>query len=264
MSVNTYLNSLASALNIAEKEKDSIEKSVSALSSKLQSFFSGNLKEHFQFGSSVRKTMLPRVADFRSDVDYMIVLNNEDGHKPQTLLNRIKSFAAYHYQRSEIYQSSPTVVLELNHIKFDLVPSYRAISGASLQIPAPASAYEDWIYTYPFGLNYDMEAAHRQSGYELKPAIRLLKYWNAKNGYIYNSFPLEERMIKAGLGWHADVKQCFFAMIDNLYSGCYALTETSQKKVERAKLLVDNVRNYESSAMPVTAETEIAKLLPSL
>jgi hypothetical protein len=264
MSVNTYLSNLASELNIAEKEKASIDNSISTLAIRLKSFFGVNLKEHFQFGSSVRKTMLPRKADSKSDVDYMIVLDNAQANKPQTLINRTKSFAEHWYSSSISSQSNPTIILELNHIKFDLVPSFRAYDGASLQIPAPASAFSDWIYTYPFSLNSNMEDAHRNSGYELKPALRLLKYWNASNDYIYSSFPLEEKMINAGLGWYADVKLCFFAMIDNIYSDRLSLPEYKRKKVERAKQLVDSVRSHENQAMPITAEAEVAKLLPAL
>jgi hypothetical protein len=264
MSVYSYLNNLAGELNIAEKEKDSIEKSVSTLSTRLSSYFGTELKEKFQFGSSVRKTMLPRRADYKSDVDYMIVLSNAQMSKPQTLINRVKDFANFWYSSSEISQSNPTVVLELNHISFDLVPAFRAYDGGSLQIPAPASASNDWIYTYPYSLNSSMEEAHRNSGYELKPALRLLKYWNALNSYVCNSFPLEESMISVGLGWYADVKLCFYAMVDKLYSERYSLPDYKRFKVERAKSVIDSVRSYEAQSMPATAEAEIAKLLPAL
>lgn len=264
MSVNTYLSNLASELNIAEKEAVAIDRSISTLSTRLSTYFGSNLKEHFRFGSSVRKTMLPRKADNKSDVDYMIVLNNEQNYKPQTLLSRIKSFAENQYGSSEISQSTPTVVLELNHIKFDLVPSFRAYDGAALQIPAPTSSFADWMDTYPFSLNSSMEEAHKKSGYELKPAIRLLKYWNANNYYIYDSFPLEESIINAGLGYYADVKLCFFAMIDNLYGQRFSLPDYKRYKVESAKSTVDKVRSYESQSMPSPAELEIAKLLPAL
>lgn len=42
--------------------------------------------------------------------------------KPQTYLNYLKSFAESKYPQSLYKQSFPAVVLELNHIKFDLVP----------------------------------------------------------------------------------------------------------------------------------------------
>lgn len=264
MSVKSYLNDLASELNIAEKEADAIARSVTTLATRLSTYFGSNLKEHFRFGSSIRRTMLPRRADSKSDVDYMIVLNNEQNHKPQTLINRIKSFAENQYGRSEISQSTPTVVLELNHIKFDLVPSFRANGEGYLQIPAPSASFSDWMYTYPYALNSSMEEAHKKSGYELKPAIRLLKYWNANNYYVYDSFPMEEGIINAGLGYYADVKLCFFAMIDNLYSQRFSLPDYKRYKIESAKATVDKVRSFESQLMPVTAEAEIAKLLPSL
>jgi len=74
MSVLTYLQNLASLLNIAELESGNIDRSVNTLYTRLGSYFvNGDLKERFRFGSSVRKTMLPRNADSNSDVDYMVV-----------------------------------------------------------------------------------------------------------------------------------------------------------------------------------------------
>jgi hypothetical protein len=263
MSVKSYLDELTSQLNIAARESASIDKSIVTLAARASGYFGTNLKEKFQFGSSVRNTMLPRKADYKSDVDYMLVLDNQAALKPQTLLNRVKAFAEFYYSASEIRQSTPTVVLELNHIKFDLVPSYRGVFG-SLYIPAPASSYQDWLTTEPLSFNARLDDAHRNSGYELRPALRLLKYWNALNGYIYRSFPLEERMVNAGIGWNETIKTCFYAMIANLYSTRYELSETNRLKVERAMKLVDNVRAYESNSQPISAEIEIAKLLPSL
>lgn len=51
----------------------------------------GSLKQHFRFGSSTRGTILPRSMDEQSDIDYMIVFN-ENNATPQTYLNRLKTF----------------------------------------------------------------------------------------------------------------------------------------------------------------------------
>ena len=83
MSVLSYLENLASLLNIAEREADNIDRSINTLYTRLRNYFrNGDLKEQFRFGSSIRKTMLPRNADPKSDVDYMVVFDNAISYKP--------------------------------------------------------------------------------------------------------------------------------------------------------------------------------------
>ena len=118
MSVNSYLENLGSSLILSDSEKESISKSINYLERNLKEYFGSAVLEHFQFGSSTRGTILPRKYDNESDIDYMIVFDNANNYSPQTFLTRLKNFAEAYYSRSEIYQDSPTIVLELNHIKY--------------------------------------------------------------------------------------------------------------------------------------------------
>src|SRR3954452_18575203 len=135
MSVNSYLTSRASAAVLSDLEKSSINTSISTLQTRLKDYFGSAVSKHFQFGSSTRGTILPRSMDEHSDIDYMVVFA-EGGSKPQTYMDRLKRFAENKYSTSDIAQSSPTVVLSLNHIKFESVPAL-ALFGNSYQIPAP-------------------------------------------------------------------------------------------------------------------------------
>jgi hypothetical protein len=262
MSVLSYLDKLASLLNVAERESVNITRSIDTLYIRLGMYFNnGELKERFRFGSSVRRTMLPRNADFNSDVDYMVVFDNVVGYKPQTLISRLKRFAEFYYSTSEIYQSSPTVVLVLGHIKFDLVPSYR--SWSSLHIPAPRTSYTDWMETDPLSFNTTIEQANKNAKFLLKPMIRLLKYWNATNGYIYESYALEQKMANASFSYFCNsLKDYFFSAIDSFST--WDLPEYKRQKVERAKQIVNKVRQYEQDGLTISAESEIKKLLPEL
>jgi len=138
MSVLSHLQNTADSIKIQDSERTAIDTSISSLSSKLSSYFD-NIESKFVFGSYDRRTILRRSIDANSDVDYMVVFSDGSSWTPQTLMNRLKRFAEAKYSRSEIYQSSPTVVLELNHIKFELAPAYK--SWGTLYIPAPASDY---------------------------------------------------------------------------------------------------------------------------
>src|SRR5699024_1388826 len=123
MTVQTYLNHLASELNLKAKEKEEIDKSLLVLKQRLNKYFENQVMNHFEFGSYTRGTMLRRKADMYSDVDYMIIFDNSNQYKPQTLLTNLKKFVNLYYHSSEIRQSHPTIILELNHIKFELVPA---------------------------------------------------------------------------------------------------------------------------------------------
>lgn len=125
MSINSYLEELSSKLVIKEEEKTKISISVSSIKTKLKKYFGSEIIDIVVFGSYTRGTILPRKADEESDIDVMVVFEfNSKQYKPQTYLNWLKQFAIEYYSRSEIYQDSPTIVLELNHIKFELVPAY--------------------------------------------------------------------------------------------------------------------------------------------
>jgi len=261
MSVLSYLQGLASSLNIAERESESIDRSINVLHYRLGKYFvNGDLKERFRFGSSVRRTMLPRNADLNSDIDYMLVFENANNYKPQTFISRLKKFAELYYSRSEIYQSSPTVVLVLGHIKFDLVPSYH--NWGSLYIPAPLKEYPDWIMTDPLSFNIKIEQANKNESFLLKPVIRLLKYWNANNGYIYTSYSLEQKIANMSFYSCRNLKDYLLFVIDNLNT--YDLPEYKRQKISRAKQISLTVRQFELQGLAIMSEIEIKKLLPEL
>lgn len=116
MSVNSYLQILGSELVLSSAEKNSISISIDSLKNRLSSYFGLDVKEIKPYGSYVRETILPRKVDENSDVDIMVVFSNPYENKPQSFLNKLKEFAEHYYIRSEIYQSSPTIVLESHKI----------------------------------------------------------------------------------------------------------------------------------------------------
>jgi hypothetical protein len=253
---------LASNLVLSENEKSGITTSINALSSRLNGYFGSNISSHFQFGSSTRGTILPRKADSNSDIDYMIVFDTSiDGmRKPQTYLDRLRKFATTRYSTSEIYPSHPTIVLSLNHIKFELVP---AIHNYGYQIPSPASSYIDWIDTNPTGTNQSLQDKNKAANYQIKPLVRLVKYWNATQGYPFTSFALEQYIVGNYFGSCTTLKDYFYAFWSDL-SCTYDSPQSCKNKVERAKKYAANAKKYENDNMPVYAELEIKKIVPVL
>ena len=197
--------------------------------------------------------------DAHSDIDYMIVFADENW-KPQTYVSRLKRFAENYYASSDIAQSNPTVVLKLNHIKFDLVPAIKSYFE-EYRIPAKASSYQDWMSTSPNNFNSTLTAANTRWGYYLKPAIRLLKYWNAMAGYVFDSYELEKWAAGCYFSNCSTVRDYYFALVEG-NSLEWDAAQWRKDKLERAKAIVKKTKEYEQSAMPLAAEQEIKKLIP--
>lgn len=256
MSVLSFLTDTASSAVLSSSEQSSITTSISTLQTRIgQHFANGVIKQHFRFGSSTRGTILPRSMDERSDIDYMIVFS-ENNATPQTYLNRLKAFVEKYYKSSDIRQSSPTIVLELNHIKFDLVPATTTWLG-ELQIPNGSGG---WMTTNPNDFNATLEAKNKEHKSLIKPSVRLFKYWNATAGFPFrSSFEMEKWVCGFSFWWLTNQKDYFFAVIDNL-STMSSYAQWVNDEITRAKTIVANVRQYEKDEMPVTAENEIKKL----
>lgn len=264
MSVNSYLTNLATNLIIRDSEKESIKISNSTLETRLKSYFGNEIGFVSIFGSYQRNTILPREYDIYSDIDVM-VLFGDTSFKPQTYLNKLRRFAESRYRTSEIYQSSPTIVLKLNHIKFELVPSLFAEYYASdkYKIPSKANSYEDWLYTSPFEFSDTVTAKNKEHGNYIKPLIRIMKRWNRINSGVYESFELEQMIINNGF------YSCLFDINANLWSYFYnfvsslntsSLAYQYQKDaVSKLKNKVNEVKNHETS-YPSIAENIISSI----
>jgi Second Messenger Oligonucleotide or Dinucleotide Synthetase domain len=262
MSVNSYLTNLASDLVLSESEKDSITTSITTLSSRLNAYFESTITKHFQFGSSTRGTILPRKADSNSDIDYMVVfkISSESVKKPQTYLDRLKRFVEAKYSTSEVHQSSPTVELSLNHIKFELVP---AVYSCGYQIPSGASSWTEWILTDPSGTNQALLDKNNANNYQIKPIVRLVKYWNAGKGHHFTSFSLEEYIVRKSFWSCAALRDYFY----DFWSGFSCTQDTPQyikDKVESAKQHAKKAKEYEDNNMAASAELEIKRIVPEL
>ncbi len=256
MSVLSHLQAKASAAVLSGTEQTSINTSITTINTRAKSWFDSNLVSQFRFGSSTRDTILPRAMDQYSDIDYMIVLK-EDGSVPQTYLDRIKRFAEKYYSTSEIKQSSPSIVLELNHIRFDLVPAISSW-GTGYKIPDGSGGWQD---TNPNDFNSSLTEKNKNNQNLIKPTIRLMKYWNAQNGYVFDSFSLEKWIIGLSFWSCTNQKDFLFTVFDNI-TVSYDWAQWRKDKVTRAKQIVQNVRDYERQSMPATAESEVKKLVP--
>jgi len=256
MSVLSHLQDTVSAIKIADWERIAIDTSINNLSTRLGKHFN-NLHSKFVFGSYDRRTILRRSKDANSDVDFMVVFNDGSDYRPQTLMTRLRTFAESNYTKNEIYQSTPTIVLELGHIKFELAPAY--LSWGTYYIPAPASSYLDWISTNPNGIKTDLDNKHKDNNYLIRDLIQILKYWNVRNGKVYSSYELERYVLNKSFWFCNNLKEYLYSAVEGLSS--WNLADYKKTKVESLKSIIANTKNYEANGMPATAEMEIKKVI---
>ena len=192
----------------------------------------------------------------------MIVFDTASGtSKPQTYLDRLRRFAEKYYSSSEIHQSNPTVMLELDHIKFDLVPAISQYS--QYQIPSPASSWSDWLLTDPNGFNQQLTDANTRYNFQIKPLVRLIKYWNSRNGHLYTTFSLEQYIVRRSFFGCNLLKDYFYDFWD-AFSYSSDNPQYIKEKVQRAKEHVSSIRQNERQGYEATAENELQKFLPSI
>jgi len=262
VSVNSHLIDVSSTLVLSETEKDSISTSITTLATRLNSYFETGIVNQFRFGSSVRGTILPRSVDSNSDIDYMVVFPSDSQvYKPQTYLNRLKSFVEYRYSTSEIFQSHPTIVLSLSHIKFELVPALSTWSGYN--IPSPSNYLFDWIETAPFAFNEKVNDANKKYDYKIKPLIRLVKYWNVLKSKPFTSYSLED-YIAGQFFFGCNSLRDYFYQFWADFTVNSSWSQSTQNKVTSAKKAVEEIKQLEIDGYPLTAENKISKLLPKL
>jgi len=261
MTVSSYLNSLAGNLIIRDSEKESIRRSFNTLESRLKSYFGSEISFVLKFGSYHRETILPRQYDYNSDVDVLIKFSDQS-YQTQTYLNKLRRFAEYKYSTSEISQSNPTIILKLNHIKFELVPCIDAewYQSESYKIPSKASDYQQWLLASPFDFNNSLVARNRLFDYKIKPLIRVLKRWNVNTRYskIYDSFILENKIVDFNFSYqNSSIKDYFYEFVTNM--NYYDLSYQYQK--DEAKKLINKVREIQKDEYlyPNLAESGLRK-----
>lgn len=235
-----HLINLGSSLIIREEEKEKISISIETIKERVKQWFGDEIIAIETFGSYSRNTILPRRVDKDSDIDIMIVFKNEKNYQPQTLLNKLREFVERKYSTSEIYQSNPTIVLELGHIKFELVPAIiDDYYGKIYKIPAKASHYLDWMTTSPNKFKGELELYNGLTSYLLKPLIRIMKYWNILNDKVYSSYELEGTILRlASVG-----KKPLLDHVQQIVSGLqvYELSTSKAVKVQKLKRQMDEL-----------------------
>ena len=259
MSLNTYLDNTASNLIIKGDEKDAIAKSLDVFKSRMENYFfwneTVNLKEIKVFGSYARDTDLPQAIDSGTDVDIMLVMD-DDGATPQTYLDRVRRAVEAKYSTSDIKQSSPTIVLQMNHIKFEITPAIQSYSQYKIK-----DQWSGWMYTNCLTDFVNLKTANTNNYCKIKPVIRLVKYWNkTRNGRGFASYQIEKNIVdyyQSNRHQEYDTKRYLLTALQCLRS--LPIYEFQRKTLESASSNVQEAINDEEQ-FPTSAMSELKKV----
>lgn len=263
--IHNHLKRLASDLFIKHQssERVKIDRSIDVIARRLEEYYDDEIEDVVVFGSYSRDTILPRRFDLHSDIDLLIHFNTKDYDKilPDSYRNSLRKFAIKHYPNSLITKDNPSVVLELNHIKFDLVPAILSESfwfGDTYRIPKRNGGWQD---SDPTGFNEKLTRVNKCNNFVVKPVIRLIKYWNATQGYPYFSYELETAISKLDW-WSGYLLDDFFYAVKNLpYCGLPGWAAT---KVDRLKDHARSARRYMEDDDARRCRVLLDKILPTV
>ena len=220
ININSYLRKLASELFISHnsRERNRINASVSTVEDRLTSYFGDKLQSLEVFGSYTRDTILPWKYDNKADVDIMIVFDTESHYEREvsTYRENLRNFANHWYSTSVSKKDFPSVVIQMQRLKLDLVPAITKWSlwnGTRLVIP---DNNDGWMPTDPFSFSEELTEANITYNNIVKPIVRLLKFWNGKSaGYPFPSFVLEQLIANMDFS-NDDIQSGFFYAIQKL------------------------------------------------
>ena len=125
-----------------------------------------------------------------------------------------------------------------------------------------SKGFDDWQGTSPNGFNNQLTSINGKNDYLIKPMIRLVKIWNAKNGYIYPTFELEKMLLTVpDYMWFSVEKQLkdyFFTAVLNLEPSL--LPNYKANQVNKAQSIIQTVKRYEKQGFISLAVDHISHL----
>ncbi len=190
--INTYLTSHAKELLIDPNKKERIDVSIAHLKKEVWGLFQNKLSDIIVFGSYDRETII--TTDNEADVDIMILFKKNE-FQPDTYLKHLKEFCEKNYPRSVIYPDHPTIAIEMEHIKFELVPT-TPYSDSIVKIPAPRSKDLKWISTSPQDFKNKLQSKDKNNKGLILPLVRIYKHWIITHEKPFSSYELEKCIIE--------------------------------------------------------------------
>lgn len=255
MDINSYYLELAKALKFPSDRRERIDTSIDYFRQKIWGQFQDRLLEVVVFGSYSRDTIICK--DEEEDVDIVVIYKTREV-QPDTYLKQIQMFCENTYSRSKIYQDHPTIVIDMEHIKFEIVPSFYVSTGV-VKIPAPKSRELKWVNTNPKDLITKVLMKDKNNKNLILHVIRILKYWNTLNGRAFTSFQIERAIIEKIYTCTTIREYITIAIsaIEEISSG-----DKQKNAIKLLKEKLKRVRILESNNFTEYIEQELKSFLP--
>lgn len=267
LSIDNYLRTLSYEkyyLKNDSSETDKISRSLDALIKNLNTDMGSLIRGRIVFGSYDRDTILPRVIDSKSDIDLMVIFKHSEHERtPETYRAWLKSFADKYYKDkygSEVVRSFPTVTIRLTNINYDLVPAKQednSIFGSTLYIPDSGNS---WRVTNPKDVKDKLTEANTKYNSIVKPIIRILKAWNANNGYPFESYDLEK--VITGMNFYNDNIQTGFFYAAGQLSTSWGDPQSKADKITSLKYNIGEAKKCLEANDIEKAKQWLHRILP--
>jgi hypothetical protein len=151
----------------------------------------------FLTGSYKKKTLINPA----NDVDVFIVLSGYTQHNitPNTILDKLKQDLKITYPKTPVKQNKPCVVIDFNHITFELTPAIEIENywggDSEFYIPKMSKDNEWQLVENPRVLEKALTEANQRLNNKLNPLIKMMKKCKVNNNLSTPSFEMEKMAI---------------------------------------------------------------------
>jgi len=153
----------------------------------------------FLTGSYKKKTLINPA----NDIDVFIVLKgySENNITPNAILNKLKKDLQKTYPNSTIKQNKPCIVIEFNHVTFELTPAIEIenywTNDNEFYIPEMSKNNTWQKVENPRVLERSLTQANQRLNNKLNPLIKMMKKCKVKHNLKTPSFEMENMAINS-------------------------------------------------------------------
>jgi predicted nucleotidyltransferase len=195
--LSTKFEKFRQKIELTQNQRDKIKTSHKHLREKILQPLD-YISHTFLTGSYKKKTLINPA----NDIDVFIVLSGYTQYniKPNTILDKLKKDLQKTYPNTIIKQDKPCVVIEFNHVTFELTP---AIEIENYQIHNPfyipeMSKNNTWqLIENPRVLEEKLTEANKRLNQKLNPLIKMMKKCKIHNNINTPSFEMEKMAINS-------------------------------------------------------------------
>lgn len=240
MDTTKYLESLIKKINVPDEILNRVSEEQDYLKKELKSF-SENIEEVELFGSYRNYTQIKDSNFNYPCADIFIAFKNGFSKKPMELGQELFHLINKVDTNLELKLISSKVIFEKKGIKYELVPAYKQFD--KIFIPDNKSSEQKWIF---FDLNNQKEQLSKiglKTNNWSNDIIKLLKFWNQNNGYVFNSYDLENIILNLNVKFDQNIKIYFFSIVTNLPNN--GVGKEKIKELNKLKNKVNFLQNLE-------------------